>query len=103
MLAPNNLEEINQYKLPISFKTMKMILDENRPSIQKKYICDSIDNVSPKNKTSDYYAYKCEYDEFQKLGGFDSLLYEKIGLQYKTLFTKKAFISLESMPLSKIY
>lgn len=43
MLAPNNLEEINQYKLPISFKTMKMILDENRPSIQKKYICDSID------------------------------------------------------------
>lgn len=90
MLAPNNLEEINQYKLPISFKTMKMILDENRPSIQKKYICDSIDNVSPKNKTSDYYAYKCEYDEFQKLGGFDSLLYEKNWASIQDAFHQKS-------------
>lgn len=90
MLAPNNFEEINQYKLPISFRTMKMILDENRPSIQKKYICDSIDNVSSKNKNSDYYAYKFEYDEFQKLGGFDNLLYEKNWASIQDAFHQKS-------------
>lgn len=74
MFAPASEKTINQYKAPVFAKTSSMILKRQSDKKQLKFKLDTLNNVIAKDSTSDYFAYRLEYDELQKLGGDERIL-----------------------------
>lgn len=77
ILSAYQLENIKSYQAPVSLMTMNMILADETEKTQKKFITNALNDIKTKTKTSCYFAYKLEYDEFQRVGGYESILYNK--------------------------
>lgn len=77
ILSAYQLENIKSYQAPVTLMTMNMILADETEKTQKKFITNALNDIKTKTKTSCYFAYKLEYDEFQRVGGYESILYNK--------------------------
>ena len=76
IIAPYDTNLMEKLKAPISAVVIDMLLEEQTEGWQKRFRIDAYDNKNTANPKTDYYVYKKEYDEFQRLGGNDSILYE---------------------------
>ena len=106
IMEPNfeKIEERKKWQRLAAVKTQKMILDiQDKVKTKNKYKIDAINDVNIKDQTKDYFAYKLEYDFYQKLGGDDAFYNTCIWNDVTNFIKTKAGYLLSIYTVMKLY
>lgn len=106
IMEPNfeKIEERKKWQRLAAVKTQKMILDiQDKVKTKNKYKIDAINDVNIKDQTKDYFAYKLEYDFYQKLGGDDAFYNTCIWNDVTNFIKSKAGYLLSIYTVMKLY